>query len=51
MIARRFVVAPAGGEPVRIDPALPPAAEESRSRARRDLALVVLNLNEFVTID
>jgi mono/diheme cytochrome c family protein len=51
MIARRFVVTPAGGEPVRIDPALPPAAEESRSRARRDLALVVLNLNEFVTID
>ena len=50
-IARRFVVHPAGGEPFRIDPVAPPTMDEARRRARRDLALVVLNLNEFITVD
>jgi hypothetical protein len=50
-IARRFVVHPAGGEPFRVDPAVPSSLDEARRRARRDLALLVLNLNEFVTVD
>ena len=50
-MARRFFVHPAGGEPFRVDPAVPPSRDEARHRARRDLALVVLNLNEFVTVD
>jgi len=50
-IARRVVVHPAGGEPFRVDPAAPPSLDEARRRARRDLALLVLNLNEFVTVD
>jgi len=50
-MARRFFVHPAGGEPFRVDPAVPPSRDEARRRARRDLALVVLNLNEFVTVD
>jgi len=49
--ARRFVVHPDGGQPWRIDPAGPPSMDEARRRARRDLALIVLNLNEFVTVD
>jgi hypothetical protein len=50
-IARGFVVQPADGAPVRLDPTVPPSTTEARRRARRDLALVVLNLNEFVTSD
>jgi len=50
-IARRVVVHPAGGKPFRVDPAAPPSLDEARRRARRDLALLVLNLNEFVTVD
>jgi hypothetical protein len=50
-IARRFVVHPVDGEPFRLDPAVPPSLDEARRRARRDLALLVLNLNEFVTVD
>ena len=50
-MARRFFVHPAGGEPFRVDPAVPPSLDEARARARRDLALLVLNLNEFVTVD
>jgi len=49
--ARGFVVHPDGGDPLRLDPVSPPSVQESRSRARRDLALLVLNLNEFVTVD
>jgi hypothetical protein len=49
--AREFVLHPDGGEPFRVDPAVPPGLDEARRRARRDLALLVLNLNEFVTVD
>mgnify|MGYP006274920821 CR=1 FL=1 len=50
-LARRVLVRPDGGEPFRLDADTPPSSEEARSRARRDLALLVLNLNEFVTVD
>ena len=49
--ARQFVLHPDGGEPFRVDPSVPPGLDEARRRARRDLALLVLNLNEFVTVD
>ena len=50
-LARRFVVEPAGAAPRRIDADRPPRSDEARARARRDLALLLLNLNEFVTVD
>jgi hypothetical protein len=41
----------AGGDLVRIDPGQPPDAAEAAARARRDLCLVILNLNEFLYVD
>ena len=51
LLARNMFVTPAGGEPVRIDPSTPPDSAEATARARRDLCLVVLNLNEFLYVD
>ncbi len=49
--ARSVFVQPAGGDRVRIDPERPPAAAEASARARRDLCLLILNLNEFSYVD
>jgi len=48
---RNMFVQAAGGDLVRIDPAQPPDAAEATARARRDLCLVILNLNEFLYVD
>jgi len=48
---RNMFVQPSGGELVRIDPAQPPDAAEATARARRDLCLMILNLNEFLYVD
>jgi hypothetical protein len=49
--ARNMFVQPSGGDLIRIDPAQPPDAAEATARARRDLCLVILNLNEFLYVD
>jgi hypothetical protein len=51
LAARNVVLHPHNGEPLRIDPATPPDAREAAARARRDLCLLMLNLNEFVYVD
>ena len=51
LAARQLIANPHGGEPVRIDPAVPPDRREAAARARRDLCLLVLNLNEFLHVD
>ena len=51
LAARQVIAHPHGGEPVRIDPAAPPDRREAAARARRDLCLLVLNLNEFLHVD
>ena len=48
---RNMFVQAAGGDLVRIDPGQPPDAAEAAARARRDLCLVILNLNEFLYVD
>ncbi|MEI6239925.1 MAG: DUF1553 domain-containing protein [Planctomycetia bacterium] len=48
---RNMFVRAAGGDLVRIDPAQPPTSAEATTRARRDLCLVILNLNELLYVD
>jgi hypothetical protein len=48
---RNMFVRAVGGDLVRIDPAQPPSAAEAVARARRDLCLVIINLNEFLYVD
>lgn len=51
LAARQVIAHPQGGKPVRIDPALPPDRHEAAARAKRDLCLLMLNLNEFLHVD
>ncbi len=51
LVVRELVITPAGGAAVRVDSKAPLSAMEASGRARRDTSLLILNLNESITVD